>query len=140
MAENFNMPGKLHFIIKRLVLLVADSFWSKKWDNIFKFNFFQFLVQIFLKMPFFGRFLAKNNPFFLIKMYKVSAIKVGHTLFYCFLLDNTLNFEAFFIKLVCMSIFDIQKYIPKKFLKNCPNLPNSEKWAKIFIYQEKSNF
>ena len=33
------------------------------------------------------------------KICKVSAIKIGHTLFYCFLLDKTLNFEAFSTKI-----------------------------------------
>ena len=56
-------------------------------------------------------------------------------------------------KLVCMSIFDIQKYIPNFFLKNCPKWPNSEKglklayarkipffdWKTSFIY-EKTHF
>ena len=68
---------------------------------------------------------------------KVSTIKVGHTLFYCFLLDKTLNFEAFFIKIGMYVYFCHTKIYSQKNLKNCPNLPNSENGLK-FSYARKN--
>ena len=53
---------------------------------------------------------------------KVSAIKVGHTLFCCFLLDNTLNFEAFFHKNRYVCLFLTYKNIFPKKLEKLPKL------------------
>ena len=71
------------------------------------------------------------------KLYKVSAIKVGHTLFPCFLLGNTRNFEAFFIKFGMYVYFWHTKIYSQKMFKNCPNWPNSENGLK-FSYARKN--
>ena len=56
------MPGKIHFLIIRHVIAVVDEFWSRNWKKNQKLKFFQYLVQIFWKMPF--------KPLFLLKIQK----------------------------------------------------------------------
>ena len=57
--KNFNMPGKIHFLIIRHVIFVVDLFWSRKWIKSEKILLFHFLVQIFWKMPYKPLFLLK---------------------------------------------------------------------------------
>ena len=59
----------------------------------------------------------------------------------CFLFNNKLNFEAFFIKInmyVQLFTLHIQKNVHKKF-KNCPKWPKSENGLKL-VYVRKHPF
>ena len=51
-----------------------------------------------------------------------------------------LNFEAIIIKIGMYVHFDIQKYIPKNNLKNCPKWLNSEKELKLAYDSKNSVF
>ena len=44
------MPGKVNFLTERLVTFMIDSFWTEKWDKIFKTPFFSILGQNTAKM------------------------------------------------------------------------------------------
>ena len=55
-------PGKIHFLIKRHVHFLIDSFWTKEWSKIKNCKNLQFLVEIFEK--------CFINPFFCKKIIK----------------------------------------------------------------------
>ena len=82
--KNFNMPGKIHFLIIRHVLFVVDLFWSRKWKKNLKLNFLKIFGPNILKMPY--------KPLFLLKIEKNIKMIVNRDYIFSSYKDITISY------------------------------------------------